>query len=171
MSDSDDVARFRAAATDYLTCIDAAGDQGAEQTMRAVAALLGSLYAAAINLPKIEPENDDTPEDAQPGSAWDGLYQRLGDAGIGTYYWQVNHFLDDQPAEAGVGDLGDDLADIYLDLRRGFAILDSGGSINDAVWEWRFSFEHHWGQHAVDGLRVIHTLVNGGRDAPADDRA
>jgi hypothetical protein len=168
MPDHDDIARFRDVAADYLACIDAAGDQGADRTMRTAAAILGGLYAAAINLPQVEHEVDDVSDGTEPGDAWEALYRRLGDAGVGTYYWQLDPFLGDRPGEEGVGDLADDLADIYLDLRRGFAILDAGASINDAVWDWRFSFESHWGQHAVDALRVIHALLNGERD-PKDE--
>jgi hypothetical protein len=60
MPDHDDIARFRDVAADYLACIDAAGDQGRDRTMRAAAAILGSLYSAAVNLPLVEPEIDDT---------------------------------------------------------------------------------------------------------------
>jgi hypothetical protein len=24
------------------------------------------------------------------------------------------------------------------------------------VWEWRFHFDVHWGEHAVDALRALH---------------
>jgi hypothetical protein len=40
-----------------------------------------------------------------------------------------------------VASLADDIADIYRDLKKGFALL---GSRDGAVWEWRHGFEHHW---------------------------
>jgi hypothetical protein len=49
----------------------------------------------------------------------------------------------------------DDLLDVYWDLQRGLAAFDSGRA-SEAVWIWRFGFETHWGDHAVDALRALH---------------
>ena len=151
----EETALFRDVAAEFLACIDAAADRGADQTMRAAAAILASLYSAACGLPLVEPGDEDASDGTESDGTYDALYRRLGDAGVGGYYWDIAPFLGDAPGDQVVGDLADDLVDIYLDLRRGFAILDVGGPIRDAVWEWRFSFEVHWGKHTADALRGI----------------
>jgi hypothetical protein len=54
------------------------------------------------------------------------------------------------------GSLADDLRDVYSDVRRGLALWDSPAPPDAAIWEWRFQFEIHWGDHAIDALRALH---------------
>ncbi len=54
--------------------------------------------------------------------------------------------------------LWDDLADIYRDLRRGLHLYESGQQV-DAIWDWRFSYDTHWGKHVVDAIRVLFLLA------------
>jgi Domain of unknown function (DUF5063) len=72
--------------------------------------------------------------------------------GRDDFYWTVVPFGDDAREEFG-GVLQDDLFDIYRDLRDP---VDAGVAEAEAVWEWRFSFWTHWGEHLVDALRIIH---------------
>jgi hypothetical protein len=68
-------------------------------------------------------------------------------------YWEVfDPFAHSEPVG---GSLSDDGLDIYKDLRGGLALWDGHSKIA-GIWEWRFFFEIHWGNHAVDALRVLH---------------
>jgi hypothetical protein len=58
--------------------------------------------------------------------------------------------------------LADDLADIHGDLAAGLRSYDAG-QLDAAVWEWRFGFAHHWGAHAVNATRVLHTWLQDNR--------
>ena len=83
---------------------------------------------------------------------YDSLKQNLGDADL---YWQL--LEPTRETETGAGSLADDLADIYGDINEGLVLLEGPkGSPSEAIWNWRFQFGSHWGQHAVDALRVIH---------------
>jgi hypothetical protein len=55
------------------------------------------------------------------------------------------------------GDIIDDLGDIYRDLRRGLVHWQDG-NLADALWEWRFNFQIHWGEHATSALRALFVL-------------
>jgi hypothetical protein len=55
--------------------------------------------------------------------------------------------------------LADALADIWRDLRQGLIALREGVPADNVAWEWRFSFQTHWGAHAVEALRAIHAQV------------
>jgi len=64
-------------------------------------------------------------------------------------------FLETSPV---VGDLVDDLADIYRDLVGGVELWKMG-RYADAIWAWKFNFQIHWGEHALGALRAIHALA------------
>ncbi len=64
--------------------------------------------------------------------------------------------LDDDLATTG--DLAHDLWDTYMGLRTG---LDqwNRGQRERALWQWRFGFEAHWGQHVTGALRALSMLA------------
>jgi hypothetical protein len=55
------------------------------------------------------------------------------------------------------GDLRDDLQDIYDDLRTGIREYEAGRK-NNAIWDWKFGVDNHWGQHAVDAIRALNSI-------------
>lgn len=60
------------------------------------------------------------------------------------------------PAEApSVGDIVDDITDIYRDVV-GALRLHEAGFVNDAAWHWAFDFRSHWGEHATGALRAMY---------------
>ena len=62
------------------------------------------------------------------------------------------------PENPVTGSLADDLSDILLDLEDGEQLWLQG-EFAAAVWDWRFGFESHWGEHVTGALRAIRTLA------------
>jgi hypothetical protein len=91
---------------------------------------------------------------------WGAVVERVRALlGKDDFYWAVVPFSgdgEDDPDERLVGSLADDMADIYRDLRDGFLLLAAGVPEGDVVWGWHLSFWSHWGEHAVNALRIIH---------------
>ncbi len=61
--------------------------------------------------------------------------------------------------EASQGWLVDDFADIYRDLKIELIKIDRIGTdqaIEDALWQLKWSFSNHWGQHCINALRYLH---------------
>jgi len=56
-----------------------------------------------------------------------------------------------------MGDVGDDLLDVYRDVRAGLVSLDRGNA-HDAAWHWSLLFRIHWGRHAAGGLFALHCM-------------
>ncbi len=111
--------------------------------------LLMTLYISAMNLPETEPETIDSSSDIA-----EALSIRIGEQ-ISTTYWAVfDPYVDEAPA---CGDLIDDLSDIAADLRDGMKEYEAG-RFGNAVFEWKFRLNNHWGQHIVDALRVLHAV-------------
>ncbi len=57
-----------------------------------------------------------------------------------------------------VGDLADDLADVWSDLKSGLRYYEKG-RIEDAAHEWRANFDIHWGEHAADAIAVLQEWI------------
>ncbi|MEM1359809.1 MAG: DUF5063 domain-containing protein, partial [Bacteroidota bacterium] len=83
--------------------------------------------------------------------------------GTSQYYLTIfdpteNIFGDEAPV---IGDLLDDILDIYKDIKRQLLVFDlnTEASIESAIWGMKFDFWHHWSAHAIDALRTIHYVL------------
>jgi hypothetical protein len=111
--------------------------------------LLAVLYAHALTLPQVDFEWVDrvlSHEDYQR------MYTRFGSLPVG-YYGRALDPLNVDSGELSLGDLADDLADIWRDLREGLLLFDSG-RCEAAGASWQESFAIHWGEHAVNALAI-----------------
>ncbi len=84
---------------------------------------------------------------------WVVDHKRLADFPF-QYYREVFSPIeldDDAPV---VGDVHDDLADIYSELWHGLKALDAGDG-EYAAWHWAESYFQHWGSHAAGALCAI----------------
>lgn len=82
------------------------------------------------------------------------------------YYREVFDALDLQATdEPVIGDLYDDLADIYCDLSEGLFVYEHV-SAAEAERYWRQSFRYHWGEHATGALRAFYCTHQHEPNAP-----
>lgn len=127
-------------------------DENAE--LRCARRLLSRLYAAALDLPEGVPTDDERVVGAALG--YKDAFRRFGALPINMYETcDPLILLGEEPA---VGDVADDLADIYADLQRGLAMYRAG-ELDAAAWEWSFSFRYHWGDHAVGALGALQAFA------------
>lgn len=112
--------------------------------------LLAYLSALALELPLMSGEVD-VPE--LPKEKYMEIYDRFASLPF-KHYWSIYNPFVDPPDEPVRGDLADDLADVYRDLRRGVWCYDNDHT-DAAVWEWRFHFTEHWGRHAASALYAL----------------
>ncbi len=114
---------------------------------------LARLHAAALLLPDTEPDNEEgLPELPRTALA---SAERNFRPFVGSFYRTV---FDPDPRntdEPVIGDLGDDLLDIYKDIKAGCLLREQGRS-QEALWHWSFMHRVHWGQHAVGALAALH---------------
>lgn len=124
-----------------------------------ISAWLCKLYAAGLNLPKVGMGywDDNLPELPQAQlMVVKGNLSALN----GFYY---SEYFDPDPSlistnEPGLGDVGDDLLDIYQDLKHGIVDFQLG-KIEGALWYWSRMHGDHWGRHAVGAIFALHCLV------------
>jgi hypothetical protein len=156
MDDHVEVANFTALARQYVELLGSDEAVAADRVISSLAALLPALYIAALRLPDV-PGSDEEIEGVTHQD-WKTVYNRVNrvvSTAASLQDWALSLGPDNNETRGGW--LADDLADIWRDLENGLMFVDAG-SETDAVWEWRFSFWNHWGQHTVGALHVIHSL-------------
>ena len=131
----------------FCTFVERATLEAGVGAVEARARLL-ALYAAALSLPVVEPSADDR-DRAAPGDVPAVTLDAL------DVYWIALAPHDMADDRHGAGSLVDDFSDIYHEIREGLALWDEGAEV-DAVWQWRFSFLSHWGDHAANALWALH---------------
>lgn len=178
--ETDPVAAFALVAEDFCSLVEHRDTFGRDEFLHAVHVRLAPLYAAALALPAVEvsdetPEDDDADEeeaevdvaalmaesrkDRMGTEDWMALYRSLG-ALIGEHnsYAEVFDPYAHPGEEPVTGSLADDVADIYRHLADGLAKWRRG-EVDAALWEWRFGFTIHWGEHATGALRALYALA------------
>jgi hypothetical protein len=95
------------------------------------------LYSKALYLTDVEPENEGVSD----------IELSVPQINFDEYdiYWEVfnPHYLED-PVGAS---LSDDILGIYKDVKSDILLYDKNEHI-EAIWEWKFKFEIHWGRQA-----------------------
>jgi hypothetical protein len=161
-----DVVRFVQSARKFCALVESR-DWDKEKWAEAILPTLAQLYSEVLRLPAVDP--DDFPElpvafDVS-SKQWNELYEALGKF-LGDSRWYWAYFDPTEPSDSNerpiAGDLADDLADIYRDVKPGINAWDSNVDeyLEEIIWDWtNVNFNSHWGLHAVDAMRALHRLV------------
>ncbi len=156
---------FAAAATRLCTALETPSRTDA--WVREVLAGVSLSYSLAHGLAE-ECEGDDLDDFnlfRVSDEAWKAMYNALCSVlSEHAFYWA--YFDPSEPKDSDdevvVGDLADDLADIYRDLKPGVRAWESDRVrfATNILLQWREpSFSSHWGVHAVSAMRALHPLV------------
>lgn len=119
--------------------------------------LLAELHLAVLNLPDHVFGDDAEVEDVST-EKWEIVRDRFSNLPI-EGYWVVFDPTQDEDNEPVYGLLSDDLADIYQNIKYGLLLFEAG-HIEEAIWEWKFNFNIHWGRHLVNAQSVIYSWLN-----------
>jgi hypothetical protein len=143
--------RFIERATSFVRFMEEAGSLPLPDRLRRAQEEFLALYREALDLPEVKADDVAEP-DAVPLADWPGMGEVDG-------YWEVfDPYVHDEPVRAS---LSDDLRDVYRDVRAGLDMLrlHGDGALSAAIRHWRFNFDVHWGDHAIDALRALHRAV------------
>ena len=117
--------------------------------------LLVQVYGLALELP-LSAENTTEEDWPDISSRSRNVFGRISRAfGQRTFYRLVYDPYKEEPAVSA--SVADDLSGIFDDLERGLSFWRQG-RVPNAVWEWRFGLEHHWGQHFINVLHALQWL-------------
>jgi len=162
--------RFGLIAQQYCFFLDSRSALDKSEFVLGLYRMLPELIAEGSRLPLVSFRDDESEEQEATirrilaetemrQQEWEQLYdslkEKLGDWDL---YWMVFDPRTDN--EAIRGSLADDIADIYRDLKDGIGLQERDKvPACEIIFEWRFGFTSHWGQHAVNALRTIHFLL------------
>lgn len=155
---SKEVIEFTAVANEYCRFLEEAAQTDGNKLLRVLQKLLPLLYMKSLYLPDIESKIEEESEKYVREEDWQVLNEMLT-AKFGT----ANDYLDvntdkDSTEELVYGNLAENLADIYQDIKD-FLMVYRVGTLelmNDALWECRESFSLYWGQTLVNTIRAVH---------------
>jgi hypothetical protein len=148
MSETDTIEHFARVARGFCTFWESANTLPLHARMQKAQGHLADVYAAALLLPERSGHGDNPPSiPPQFVAPFTGEERDI--------YWMVEDPYAVGDTGTVAGSLADDLGDIYVELRRGLGHFDAG-AVDAAVWSWRFSFDAHWGSHAVGALGALH---------------
>jgi len=116
---------------------------------------LDSLLVEYHRAPDVEPDT----EDSSPTVPYEPLAARAS-----ASFPELGLYTDVDPTEGLTqevtqGDAIDDLADIARDLSGVISLIESGAA-NDAIWEFRFGYQTHWGMHLHRLRRYLHSVMH-----------
>jgi hypothetical protein len=151
-------ARFSREAQRFVQWADggtSAGRLDAAVALRRVA----QLYAAALELP--QPWSERVAVQRLPMPA--ALEVKLDDVRERAAAIPLQHYSEIfspgvPPDPPRMGDLADDLVAIYREVALGLH-LHEDGRVDDALWQWGFGFQSHWGQSASSAIRALHCYL------------
>jgi hypothetical protein len=141
-------------------CRWATGEDGTKTSAKAALRRIASLYNAALYLPPTSmiETSGDTPNVEIPSDALGAVLSRAAELPV-DIYWEVFDPLTQLPEEPVAGSIVDDLGDIYRDVAVGLMLFEAGDS-GEALWQWAFHFEIHWGKHATEAMRALHAYCS-----------
>lgn len=119
--------------------------------------LLPLIYSKTLSLPALEVTTSEIQiDESKIHRPIEDIINLLGNNDI--YYEIFDPLVDEQNV---TGSIADDLADIYRDLKLGYLKYSIGTEegVQDAIWEWKFSLQTHFGDHLVDVMRPIQRLI------------
>jgi hypothetical protein len=149
------IMQFVDVARRYCAWVESNPDEPLTEMQRA-RRLLTELHLAALSLPDIG-VGEEVEAREVPAEAWKAVCQRFSHLPV-NQYWDVFDPLKLEENDPVYWQLPDDLADIYRDLKDNLNLFEAG-HIVEAVWEWRFSFRTHWGQHLLGAQRALHSYL------------
>ena len=159
---------FLNAARQFVTLLEN-GDINQEQFYKESHKTLSELYRTALELETVDliySSSDSEFDEIDQNELREKNKELISKLGKECFYWEVFDPAYDKENEPTQGWLVEDFADIYADLKVELMKIDKIGtdeSIEDALWQLKFGFNHHWGNHCIDAMRALHYLWYDGK--------
>jgi hypothetical protein len=151
---------FRNDAQAYCDFIDAWRSKEVQEPFATLLRTLSSLAKSGVALPPCAAESCIEVGERINHAKWQVIAAEINKVTSAACAALSNEHADDNEAVARAAMLWDDLADIYRDLRHGLDVhaLGDPGHIAEAVWQWRWGYENHWGEHLFRALMTVHEI-------------
>lgn len=153
----DPVNRFAEAVVRYERWALHGSDAGAASA-RECLSRIAALYTGALALPELPfPTGEECESDRVDDDEW-GRVSRAASRLPFDLYGMDAFDATQLTGETCLGSICDDVADIYRDVVSALR-ADRIGRRLEAVWQWRFNFQAHWGDHAIGAMHALHVWL------------
>lgn len=146
--------KFVSAAREYCSWAEREALTPEEEVKKAIY-LIASLYLNALVLSR-DGAGEDIDGKEVTNEEWKLILKRF--SSFPFNYYSVSYSPANLEEKPVTGNVADDLADIYRDIKDGLWLYDNGHRV-EAVWEWKQTFNTHWGRHAVSALHALHCYI------------
>ena len=150
---------FYKAALDFCDFIENYQNKRKVDYLHTVRQNLLKLYNTALKLQWVDLQSNVEYDDKLDDKEFNNILSRIVE-GVDNarYYWYIFDPTCNKDHEAVCGDLVDDLGDIYKDLKYSIMIFNLGDvdCKENALWQFKFDFDKHWGGHCINALSAIH---------------
>lgn len=161
ISDTKPVNEFIDIATRFCLLIEKRDEKTAIQVLQEAFSLLPQLCLCGMRLPDIKRLSDYEPTRI-PYEQLNDLFKSLQHKFKG---WDLYKEMFDPYRRTGkkpvYASLSDDFSDIYRDTKPGLQDWETATAIErlDIIWDWKWGFENHWGEHATGAFRALYSLL------------
>ncbi len=149
----DAVEHFAAEVERFATWADAGSDSGGLAARNGLLHLT-RLYLAALELPASAGPDPDAPDVCVDDATRASVLANAARLPL-DFYGEVFDPLPVPAEEPVVASLTDDIADIYRNVVTGLKHYQAGRR-EEALWQWTFSLQSHWGEHVTGAIRALH---------------
>lgn len=152
LNDEDLIHSFIGTAREFIDLVDQRNDISVETFLASCQRLLPLIFNLAVQLPSVDCEDDDLPDPPNEDDLL--LSDYLGEFDSSHQIWNPIG-SEREPVYHG---LGDDLADIYRDLKRPLNLYDKWGEtvLNRCVYDWKSGFSVHYGAHLASAIKTLY---------------
>lgn len=148
---------FYKSATDFCGFMERELKHTSNEFLQTSRIHLLNLYDTALKLPVVDLETTVEYEYAFNNLEFEQvlscIVERLGTS---RYYWHIFNPSREEDTKPVCGDLSDDLGDMYKDIHRSISLFNKPDGQESALWQFKFDFDNHWGDHCMNALNAIH---------------
>lgn len=160
MNTSEHFSTFLQSARDYCDFIESAGRYSEVAFFEYTQKHLITLYINAQSLELVEVTFDSNFPPSLTKDIFLEVRTQLSNIVYSRYYWHMFDPSEQVDINPVCGDIVDDLGDIYWDLKNAIMLYDKGSEeeVASAIWDFKFLFDHHWGDHCMNAQYAIHHI-------------
>lgn len=152
---------FLSTARNFCALLETKQSISPKEFLAAIQRHLLILYSCGMNMRAIELQVPTDNEMEIPDIEMESMLRFIGESLQDRYYWHVFDPSDSNDTTSVCGDLVDDVGDMYKDIKRSLLLFDTGSdeAKENAIWQFKFDFESHWGDHCVNALYAVHYFL------------
>jgi hypothetical protein len=164
ISDTKPVLDFIEVATQYCEIIEGRESRTKIKLLKEAFILFPQLCLYGMKLPEIERFNyyDYSELTEISDKMWSEVYTSLKHKlKRWDYYKEMSDPYNKKVKISMYGILSCDLSEIYEDIKLGLMAWENATPARklSIIWNWKFGFEHHWGDHATSAFRALYSLL------------